>query len=146
MGDAGGLSILLGSVLDGIPESIVLGLTLVGGPAPSVAVLVAIFVSNIPEAVASSTEMRSAGRTPSWIVGAWLLVAAVSAVAASLGYGLSGGKPGEAIAFIDAFAAGAILVLLADDLLPKAHGESDKVVGLATAAGFAVAALLSFTS
>jgi zinc transporter, ZIP family len=143
---AGGLSILLGAILDGIPESVVLGLTLVGGGAPSVAVLVAIFVSNVPESVASSTKMRTAGRSPAWIVGVWAVVAAVSAVAAAVGYGLLAGTSGENIAFMNAFAAGAILVLLADDLLPQAHAERDKVVGLMTAAGFAFAALLSFSA
>jgi ZIP family zinc transporter len=141
----GGLPILLGAVLDGIPESIVLGLTLVGGGAPSSAVLVAIFVSNVPESVASSTKMRGAGRSPLWIVGIWAVVAAASAVAAAVGYGLLAGRSGDNIAFMDAFAAGAILVLLADHLLPEAHADRDKVVGVMTAAGFALAAVLSFT-
>jgi zinc transporter, ZIP family len=143
--ESGGLPILLGAVLDGIPESIVLGLSLVGGGSPSSAVLAAIFISNIPESVASSTEMRRGGRSHVWIVGVWTVVAAVSAVAAALGYELMSHTTGDYVAFIDAFAAGAILVLLADDLLPKAHGETDKVVGLATAAGFALAAFLSFS-
>jgi zinc transporter, ZIP family len=146
LGDAGGLPILLGAVLDGIPESIVLGLTLVGGGTPSTAILAAIFISNVPEAVAASTEMRLAGRSQTWIVGVWIIVALVSALAAAIGYGAFAGSGGEVVAFMDAFAAGAILVLLADDLLPKAHGETDKVVGLATAAGFALAAGLSFAS
>jgi ZIP family zinc transporter len=141
----GGLPILLGAVLDGIPESIVLGLTLVGGGLPSVAVLVAIFVSNVPESVASSTKMRAAGRSSAWIVGVWTVVALASAAAAAIGYGLLAGASGEHIAFMNAFAAGAILVLLADELLPQAHAESDRVVGLMTAAGFALAAALSFS-
>ncbi|MDQ2964280.1 MAG: ZIP family zinc transporter [Chloroflexota bacterium] len=141
----GGLPILLGAVLDGIPESIVLGLTLVGGGAPSSAVLVAIFVSNVPESVASSTKMREAGRSPLWIVAIWAVVAAASAVAAAVGYGLLAGSSGDNIAFMDAFAAGAILVLLADHLLPEAHADRDKVVGVMAASGFALAAVLSFT-
>jgi ZIP family zinc transporter len=79
------------------------------------------------------------------VVGVWVLVAVVSALAAAIGYGLLANAPGEVIAFFDAFAAGAILTLLATELLPEAHGESDKLVGLMTAAGFAVAALLSFS-
>ena len=141
---SGGLPILFGAILDGIPESVVLGLTLVGGGVPSVAVLVAIFVSNIPESIAASTRMREAGRSPVWIVGIWTAVAAASAAAAAIGYGLLAGTSGENIAFMNAFAAGAILVLLADDLLPQAHAERDKLVGLMTAAGFALAAFLSF--
>lgn len=143
--DGGGLPILFGAILDGIPESIVLGLTLVGGGAPSLAVLVAIFVSNVPESIAASTTMREAGRSPAWIVGIWAIVALASAAAAAIGYGLLAGKSGENVALMNSFAAGAILVLLADDLLPQAHAEREKLVGLMTAAGFALAAFLSFS-
>jgi ZIP family zinc transporter len=141
---AGGLSILFGAILNGIPESIVLGLTLVGGGVPSMAVLVAIFVSNVPESIAASTTMREAGRSPAWIAGIWTIVALASGVAAAIGYALLAGKSGENVAFMNAFAAGAILVMLADDLIPEAHAERDKLVGLMTAAGFALAAFLSF--
>lgn len=142
---AGGLAILFGAILNGIPESVVLGLTLVGGGAPSLAVLVAIFVSNLPESVASSTSMRKAGRSSAWIVGVWGIVALASAAAAAIGYSFLPGSSGENVAFMNAFAAGAILVLLADDLIPEAHAERDKLVGLMTAAGFALAAFLSFS-
>jgi ZIP family zinc transporter len=145
-GDGGdGLPILLGAVLDGIPESIVLGLSLVGASTPSVAVLVAVFISNVPESVTASTKMLEHGRSKLWVIGIWFAVAVVSGVAAALGYWLLADAPGDFLAFVDAFAAGAILTLLADDLLPEAHGESDKLVGLMTAAGFAVAAFLTFT-
>jgi len=143
MRGSGGLEILLGAVLDGIPESVVLGLTLVGGGGPSVAVLVAIFISNVPEAVASSTRMLADDRKPRWVVGTWTLVAIASATAAALGYALFSNASGDVIAFIDAFAAGAILTLLASELLPSAHAERNRFVGLATAAGFAVAATLT---
>jgi ZIP family zinc transporter len=143
MPGSGGGEILLGAILDGIPESVVLGLSLVGGAGPSVAVLVAIFISNVPEAVASSTKMLSGGRKPLWVVGVWTAVAVASAFAAAVGYGLFKGAAGDVIAFIDAFAAGAILTLLASELLPSAHAEKNRFVGLATAAGFAVAAALT---
>ncbi len=145
-GDGGdGLPILLGAVLDGIPESIVLGLSLVGAAGPSLAVLVAVFISNVPESVTASTKMLAHGRSRVWVIGIWFAVAVASGVAAALGYWLLADAPGDFVAFVDAFAAGAILTLLADDLLPEAHGESDKLVGLMTAAGFAVAAFLTFT-
>jgi ZIP family zinc transporter len=142
----GGLPILLGAVLDGIPESIVLGLTLVGGGGPSMAILVAIFISNVPESVASSTRMLAIGRRPRWVVGVWTLVAFASAAAAAIGYSLFANASGDVISFIDAFAAGAILTLLAGDLLPAAHAEANRLVGLATSAGFAVAAFLSLST
>ena len=140
----GGLPILLGAVLDGIPESIVLGLTLVGG-APSIAVLGAIFISNVPESVTSSTGMLAGGRRPAWVIGVWTLVAIASALSAAIGYGLLSAAPGDVIALVDAFAAGAIITLLANDLFPAAHAENNRLVGLAVAAGFAVAAFLSFS-
>jgi len=140
-----GLPILLGAVLDGIPESIVLGLSLVGASAPSLAVLVAVFISNVPESVTASTKMLEHGRSRSWVIGIWFAVALASGLSAALGFALLANAPGDFVAFVDAFAAGAILTLLADDLLPEAHGESDKLVGLMTAAGFAVAAFLTFT-
>jgi len=144
--DAGsGIPILLGAVLDGIPESIVLGLTLVSG-GPSIAILVAIFISNVPESVAASSDMLAVGRPAAWVLRIWLLVAVASAVAAAVGYAAFANASGDVIAFIDAFAAGAILTLLADELLPAAHGDADKLVGLMTACGFAVAAALSFNS
>jgi ZIP family zinc transporter len=143
MPGGGGGEILLGAILDGIPESIVLGLSLVGGGGPSIAVLVAIFISNVPEAVSSSMKMLKDGRKPLWVVGTWTAVAVASALAAGLGYATFGSAPGDVIAFIDAFAAGAILTLLASELLPSAHAERNRFVGLATAAGFAVAAALT---
>jgi ZIP family zinc transporter len=143
MPGSGGGEILLGAVLDGIPESIVLGLSLVGGGGPSVAVLVAIFISNVPESVAASTKMIKDGRGTWWVVGTWTAVAVASAFAAALGYAAFADAPGDVIAFIDAFAAGAILTLLASELLPEAHAERNRFVGLATAAGFAVAAALT---
>ena len=142
----GGLPILLGAVLDGIPESIVLGLSLVGGKGPSIAVLVAIFISNVPESASASTKMLKGGLPAAPVILTWTLVAVASAIAAALGFGLLANAPGDIVAFVDAFAAGAILTLLADDLLPEAHGEQDKAVGLLTAAGFAVAAFLSFSA
>ena len=146
MPGSGGLEILLGAVLDGIPESIVLGLSLVGGAGPSVAVLVAIFISNVPESVASSTGMLKGGRKPVWVIGVWTMVVVASALSAALGYALFAGASGDVISFIDAFAAGAILTLLASELLPSAHAEKNPLVGLATAAGFAVAAMLTLNA
>ena len=112
--------------------------------AESVGARIRTFISNIPEAVTSSSKMLQSGRKPAWVVGVWAVVAIASGLAAAIGFGLLANAPGDVIAFFDAFAAGAILTLVADDLLPAAHGESDKLVGLATAAGFAVAAFLTF--
>ncbi len=141
-----GTGILIGAALDSVPESAVLGVSLVAGGGVSVAVLVAIFISNLPEGLASSTGLAAAGHRRGQILGAWLLVVAMSGLVAAISFGALGGAGGDFIAFMEAFAAGAILTMLADDMIPSAYVAGDKLPGLATAAGFAVAALLSFST
>jgi len=145
-GSTEGTGILIGAALDGIPESVVLGASLLAGGGVSVAVLAAIFISNLPEGLSSSTGLTAAGHGRGRIIGAWLVIAAVSSLVAAISYGALGGASGDVIAFMEAFAAGAILTMLADDMIPSAYVTGDKLPGLATAAGFAVAALLSFST
>lgn len=144
-GQTEGIGILLGAVLDGIPESAVLGVTLLAGGGVSVAVLLAVLISNLPEGLSSSSGLTAAGHGRPHILGVWGVVAVISSLTAALSYGLLGSAGPDVIAFIEAFAAGAILTMLADDMIPSAYKTGDKLPGLATAAGFAVAALLSFT-
>jgi ZIP family zinc transporter len=144
-GSSQGTGILIGAALDGIPESVVLGVSLLTGGV-SVAVLAAIFISNLPEGLASSTGLAAAGHGRGQIIGAWLVVVAVSSLVAAFSYGALGGAGPDVIAFMEAFAAGAILTMLADDMIPSAFVAGDKSPGLATALGFALAALLSFNS
>ena len=141
-----GTGILVGAALDGIPESIVLGVSLLAGGGVSVAVLVAVFISNLPEGLSSSTGLAGAGHGRGQIIGAWLVVVVVSSLVAAISYGALGRAGDDVIAFMEAFAAGAILTMLADDMIPNAYEAGDKLPGLATAAGFAVAALLSFNT
>jgi ZIP family zinc transporter len=133
------LAIVLGIVLDGIPESIVIGLTLLGGAAIDLAVVIAVFLSNVPESIAATTGLRSRGWAPARIMGLWLLVALVSGAASMAGYVVFGGASGSAIAFVDAFAAGAILTMLADTMMPEAYENGGSQVGLATTLGFGLA-------
>lgn len=144
----GGWGILLGTVLDGLPESVVIGISLLSGEGVSVAVLVAVFLSNVPEAISATADLRGGGVARGRISLLWVAVAAASAVAAGLGYGLLGDASGETIAAIDAFAAGAILTMLADEMIPEGYERSGhrKLVGVVTAFGFGVAALLSFAT
>ena len=141
----GGLALLLGAVLDGLPESIVIGVTLLAGNGVEVAVVVAVFLSNVPEAISSTAGLVGHYRR-SRVLGSWLIVVAASGLAAAAGYALLGGAPGSAIAAIQSFAAGAILVMLADEMMPGAYQKGHTAAGLATAFGFAVAALLSFAT
>ena len=141
-----GLAIVLGAILDGIPESIVLGASLIAGTGVGIPVLVAIAVSNVPEALSASKDLANAGIARSRILGLWFGVAVVSALAAGIGFGVLSGAPQGAVAFIQAFAAGAILAMLSESMIPEAQEIGGRAVGLATSFGFAVAASLSFVA
>lgn len=140
----GGLAIVLGALLDGIPESVVLGSTLLGGSGVGVPFLAAVAVSNLPESVSASVDLRRDGRRAGWIVGVWVAVAVASGLAAALGYGLLGEMTDSGwVPFIQAFAAGAILTMLVDTMIPEAFADGGDPAGLATVIGFAGAFLLS---
>jgi ZIP family zinc transporter len=143
-----GLSIVLGAVLDGIPESIVLGaLLLVAGEVPP-AFLAAVLLSNLPEGFSAAVDLRREGHTRDWIIGLWLGVALASALTAAAAYALLGaaGPASPAVAFFQAFAAGALITMLADTMVPEAYEDSRDYAGLVTVLGFALAFLLSKAS
>jgi ZIP family zinc transporter len=144
--DNAGSALALGAFLDGLPEQLVLGIGIAGGEGVSVGLLVAIFVSNLPEAIGSSTEMRAAGTTPSAIRRLWVLVAVICAAATVAGYAVADNVSGNANAVVDGFAAGALLVMLVDSMIPEAVRKGGDVSGLVTVLGFAVAAGLSGVS
>jgi zinc transporter, ZIP family len=137
------LAIVLGIVLDGIPESAVVGLDLHGGEGVSAAFVVAVFLSNLPEAAGASTGLAASGWRPRAIYALWVVVSLVAGVAAALGYAIAGATGAEAYAFILAFAAGAILTMLADTMMPEAFKEGGKAVGLLTTLGFALSFAIS---
>ena len=142
-GEGTALAIVLGIVLDGIPESVVIGLTLLQGGSVSVAMLVAVFLSNLPEAVGATSGLAIAGWRKAHIIGLWALVALVSALASLAGYAFLEDASANTIAFILAFAGGAILAMLAETMMPEAFLRGGKAVGLATTLGFAVAFAVS---
>jgi ZIP family zinc transporter len=142
-GDDSGAALLLGAVLDGIPESVVIGISLLGGQGVSVAVLAAVFLSNLPEAIGSSAGMRKEGNSRRHILLIWLVVVLASGAAAALGFGLLNGASGNTVALIEAFAGGAVLTMLVDVMIPQARTEGGPQVGLVTVLGFALAYLLS---
>jgi ZIP family zinc transporter len=119
-----GLAIAIGSLLDGIPESIVLGASLLSGNGVSTAVLAAIFLSNLPEGLSSAVGMRNAGRSKAYVLGIWGGIAALSALSALLGAALLGNASPMLIAVVNAVAAGALLTMIADTMIPEAvEGE-----------------------
>lgn len=136
-------AIVLGALLDGIPESVAIGVSLLGGGGVGVATVAAVFLSNVPESLSAATGLRKAGHSPRWILGLWTAVAVASAVAAAAGYALLGDASPAVVGFIQAFAAGAILTMLADTMMPEAFEHGGNVVGLVTLLGFALAFLLS---
>jgi zinc transporter, ZIP family len=132
----------LGAFLDGIPEQLVLGLGVATGDEVSVGLLGAIFVSNLPEAIGSASEMRAQGRRKETLLRLWIAVAVVCTLASVAGFAIADSLSGELEGGFNGFAAGALLVMLADSMIPEAR-KAGRVTGLATAFGFAAAAALS---
>ena len=137
-----GLAIVLGAVLDGIPESIVLGIGLLGGVGVSVAFIAAVFLSNLPEGLAATTGLLAAGWSRRDVLLLWGAVVLASALSSLAGYALFDGASPDAVAFVLAFAGGAILTMLADTMMPEAFEQEGRLVGLCTASGFALAFVL----
>ena len=134
----GALAIVLGIVLDGIPESAAIGVTLLEGTGIGAAFVVAVFLSNLPEALSATSGLAKSGWSTGKIFGLWAVVAAVCTLASVLAFGLLDESNQTLIGFILAFAAGAILAMLADTMMPEAFEHAGKVVALVTVLGFAV--------
>ncbi len=133
------LSIVLGTVLDGIPESMVIGLTIYEGGAVGAAYLAAVFISNVPESISATAGLLASGWKKSRILWLWIGIAFVSALASLAGYSLFQDASPDVNAFILTFAAGAILTMLAETMMPEAFEHGGKLVGIMVTLGFAVA-------
>jgi ZIP family zinc transporter len=142
-GSAAATSLVLGALLDGIPESAAIGVSLLSGGSVGTAVVVAVFLSNIPESLSASAGMKRDGRSVGYILRLWALVLLASTAAAALGYGLLGNAGETMLAFTETFAAGAVLTMLADTMVPEAVDHAGPEVGLACVAGFICSFLLS---
>jgi zinc transporter, ZIP family len=138
-----GQSLALGAFLDGIPEQMVLGITVASPQGVGAALLVAIYVSNVPESIGGASDMKGAGLERKHVIRVWGAVAIVCVLATLLGYALADSASGELLAAINGFAAGSLLVMLTDSLFPEAREKAGTTAGLATVLGFAVAAGLS---
>ncbi|HET7397207.1 MAG TPA: ZIP family zinc transporter [Intrasporangium sp.] len=140
---AGPMALVLGALLDGIPESAAIGVSLLGGGRIGLPIVAAVFLSNVPESMAASAGLRRTGRSTRYILGLWTSVLVASAVASAAGYVLLDGASATVTATIQTFAAGAIITMLADTMMPEAIEHSGRLVGLLTMLGFALAFLLS---
>ena len=133
------LAIVLGTVLDGVPESMVIGLTIFQGGVVGASYLAAVFISNLPESISSTSGLVTSGWRKPRILWMWVGIALVSGLASLAGYGLFQGASPNVVAFVLTFAAGAILTMLADTMMPEAFEHGGNLVGIATTLGFAVA-------
>lgn len=141
--DSNGMAIAVGSLLDGIPESIVIGLSMLEGGKVGIVAVAAIFLSNIPEGLSSSAGMKKAGYTRKYIFGIWIAIAVISGIASLAGYTVFSHFSKEVIAATIATAAGAILAMIVDTMIPEAFDETHDYAGLITVFGFLASFMLS---
>jgi ZIP family zinc transporter len=134
-----GTAIALGALLDGVPESIVLGLSLLGGHGVGVSVLAAVFISNLPEGLSSTAGMKRSGRSAGFVFSVWGAIALASGLAGALGCLVLVDASDGTVAAITAVAAGAILAMIADTMIPEAFEETQLYTGLIATVGFIVA-------
>ena len=135
-------AMFIGALLDGVPESLVLGITLALGGRIDVAFLAAVFVSNIPQGVAGTASLRAAGTSGRRVFWGWTFLTVASAVAAALGFVLADNLPHAGL-YAEAFAGGAVLTMLADSMMPEAFRHGGRSVGLVTVLGYLTAAALA---
>jgi ZIP family zinc transporter len=141
--DGSGLAIAVGALLDGIPESIVIGLSMIAGGTVSAVAVIAIFLSNLPEGLSSAAGMKKAGRSPGYTFGVWGGIALISGVASLIGYSVFSSFSADIIAATTALAAGAVLAMLVDTMVPEAFEQAHDFAGLITVVGFLAAFVLT---
>jgi ZIP family zinc transporter len=137
------MAIAIGALLDGLPESIVIGLSLLAGGAVSFVAVIAVFLSNVPEGLSSAAGMKKAGRSAGYVFGVWTAIAVLSGIAAWVGCAVFKDFSASVVAGTTAVAAGAILAMLADTMIPEAFENAHDASGLITVAGFLASFMLS---
>jgi ZIP family zinc transporter len=141
--DGSGAAMFIGALLDGVPEAFILGITLKGGGGISVAFVTAIFVSNIPQGIAGTSALKAAGYTDRHVFRMWTGLLIATAITAAIGYVVADRVPHGGL-YAEGFAAGAVLTMLADSMMPEAFEHGGKTVGLITVVGYLIGAALTF--
>lgn len=141
--DNGAMAIAAGSVIDGVPESIAIGLTMISGGMVSTATVVAIFLSNIPEGLSSSAGMKKEGWKAQKVFTLWLAIAITTSLSSLVGYSVFSHLPVQITAVTLAVAAGGILAMLVDTMIPEAFSETHNLAGIVTVIGFSISFILS---
>jgi ZIP family zinc transporter len=137
-----GAAIALGSILDGIPEALVIGMSVAGGGNISVAVIAGFFLANVPQGLSSTSGMKTAGRSRSYIFAVWTGIPLLVGAAAGVGNLLVGSGETQA-PIILSYAAGAVIAMLAEVMIPEAFEKAPPFIGLVTVIGFLAAYLLA---
>ena len=140
-----GLAIAIGALLDGIPESLIIGLSVRDGDV-ALAVVAGFFISNLPQGLSSASGMKQAGRSVTYVLSVWIGIALASGAAAAIGHAALGAASDALQASIKAFAAGALLAMLAETMIPEAFDKAQSFIGLITASGFLAALVLAFAA
>jgi ZIP family zinc transporter len=138
-----GMAIALGSIMDGIPESVVIGLSLLQGKGVSYVAVIAIFLSNIPESLSSATGMKNAGRTNKYILLLWTGICLLMGLSSLAGYAIFSNFSDQVNAATMSVAAGAILAMISDTMIPEAFRLTRNFTGIIIVVGFLTAYLLS---
>jgi ZIP family zinc transporter len=138
-----GAALALGALLDGIPESIVIGVSLLKGGTVALVAVIAVFLSNLPEGLSSAAGMKKEGKNPQFVFGLWTVIALTSGIAAWLGYVSFAGMPAGSVSAIQATAAGAILAMIVDTMVPEAFEGTHEFAGIIAVSGFLAAFVLS---
>jgi ZIP family zinc transporter len=138
-----GMALAVGALLDGIPESIVIGVSMIAGGAVSIPAVIAVFLSNVPEGLSSAAGMKRAGRSIRYVFAVWGGIALISGIAALIGYVVFSGLSANTNAATTAMAAGAILAMLSDTMMPEAFEQAHDLAGLITVVGFLAAFMLT---
>ena len=140
--DASGIALMVGSLMDNIPENMALGISIVAGGTVNLVLIVAIFISNFPEGLASSQGMKSNGKSVKQIILLWAVVVVIGTASAAIGFSILAKVIKEIVSIALSYASGAILVMLAESMIPEAFEEGGSKIGLAAMAGFALAFVL----